>query len=46
MIAEERQFTKANELATYLQTLITAGKTISMVVPLAHKSWYLIIRSA
>lgn len=42
MTAEEKQFTEAGALATYVQSLITAGATSVQVVPTV-KTWYLII---
>lgn len=45
MTAEEKQFTEAGALATYVNALITGGATAVQVIPLMNKSWYLIIYS-
>lgn len=42
MNIEEKQFTEAGALAAYLVSL---GATSLQVIPLANKSWYLIIWS-
>lgn len=44
MTAEEKQFTEAGALATYIQALITGGATQIQVIPTV-KTWYCIIYS-
>lgn len=44
MTVEEKQFTEAGALATYLTSLISGGATAIQVIPTV-KTWYCIIYS-